>query len=96
MKTLFSLGLGMLLLAGSSGSVQRVPVSYCPNCYQNTLTKVTTRNYEHDEKFPCTHGNAKWDLYSVYSVKVTDHCSNCGYSKTSNTEEHIYKKCTNG
>lgn len=68
----------------------------CPNCKTGVCEQRTTRTYEHDERFPCTHGTAKYDLYAVYEVKTYETCVDCGYYKVlSSYEDHVYKKCTN-
>lgn len=75
----------------------RVAVVQCPKC-SGTIQKVvatSTRTYEHEEAFSCTHGK-KYDIYKVYSIKKYAKCYDCGYLlKLSETDEHVYSRCSN-
>ncbi len=67
----------------------------CPRCKTGVCEQRTRRTYEHDERFPCSHG-AKYDIYAVYEVVTYETCVDCGYyAELSHYEDHVYKRCTN-
>ena len=68
---------------------ERGLVRNCPKCTSGTVSIYTTRTYEHDEIFPCTHGYSK-DYYAVYEIKTTKSCDSCDYYETSKTAEHVF------
>ena len=53
----------------------------------------TTRTYEHDETFPCSHGKTGRDRYAVYEVKENGTCGGCGYVYSNTTEDHVFVRC---
>lgn len=91
-KCLFSLfALTMLFSPLNIHAESRALATTCNKC-GGVRTRTTNRFYEHEERFPCSHGNARYD---VYKVKTIDTCQNCGNTSTSEYEEHVFKKCSN-
>ena len=41
----------------------RAVVVHCPNSSTGTVYTYTSRSYEHDEVFPCSHGLTGTDTY---------------------------------
>lgn len=67
----------------------------CNICY-GVLKSSTTRTYEHDERFTCTHylNSTGKDTYKVYEVRTTTKCTACGHVSTSSYEDHVLISCT--
>lgn len=71
----------------------RVLVTKCPKCIEGTVTTITKRVYEHDERFPCCHGKTGTDLYAAYEVTRTSACKNCSYKDVYVYTEHVLLNC---
>ena len=94
-KCLFSLfALTMLFSPLNIHAESRALATTCNKCGE-VRTRTTNRYYEHEERFPCSHGKARYDVYDVYKVKTIDTCQNCGNTSFSEYEEHVFKKCSN-
>ena len=65
----------------------------CTKCQYGTVHTYTTRKYEHDEKFTCTHGGNGYDAYKVYEVTVRNSCDTCAYSDTGSYHVHELSAC---
>ena len=64
----------------------------CQNCGTGSVRTYTSREYEHDEKFACSHGVSNgYDVYSVYEVTERSSCNNCSYSSERTWHEHVKK-----
>ncbi len=82
-------------MCGLTANAQsRALATACNKC-GGVRNRTTNRYYQHDERFSCSHGKAKYDLYAVYEVKTIDTCTNCGDTRTSSYEDHVYKGCVN-
>lgn len=97
-KRLFAVISVLLLLTlfvqSTFAAEPRAQAGFCPNCGQ-TMTKVSsTRTYEHDESFPCTHHPNGKDYYKVYEIVIKWHCGSCGYNLNSTTEDHVFDHCS--
>lgn len=66
----------------------------CPDCGGRMITRET-REYQHDEVFPCRHYSEGTDRYAVYEVSKLLSCENCGVIDIVQYEEHILT-CCNG
>lgn len=71
----------------------RTVVYQCTNCTSGTVYQHTSRVYQHDETFPCSHGGRGKDTYAVYEVKITEKCNSCPYSYSYSYEDHVLKYC---
>lgn len=68
-------------------------VVQCTECATGTVYKTTTRTYQHNEKFTCSHGGTGKDTYAVYKVTVIEDCNSCSYSTTYSYEDHVLTYC---
>lgn len=71
----------------------RAVVRQYPNCTTGTAYQHTTRVYQHDETFSCSHGGNGKDTYAVYEVKITESCDSCSYRYSYSYEDHVLKYC---
>lgn len=82
-------------LVNASDIQPKGPLAYCSKC-KTTTNHVysTTRTYEHDETFPCTHGKTI-DRYKVYKVKTVLKCTQCGGTTqvVDEYEDHVFVGC---
>lgn len=85
----------MLLSLGTnvSAAETRSVVIQCPSCNKGSLYIYTSRSYEHDEAFPCSHGLSGTDIYKVYEVTTRKSYNNCSYSTSSSYEDHVFSSC---
>lgn len=87
MAMLFSLTMPALAVE------ERAAVRQCPNCSTGTATQHTTRVYQHDETFNCSHGGSGKDTYAVYEVTIIESCNSCSYRYSYSYEDHVLKYC---
>lgn len=66
----------------------------CTACRVGNVSMTTTRVYQHDESFPCTHSGAGYDVFEVYEITVRENCDNCSYGTTYSYEDHVLKYCS--
>lgn len=90
--------LSVAMLLGSMSSPAfaeaRVSSDLCPSCMSGAIDERMTREYEHDESFPCSHGyKAGIDVYAVYKVKEIRKCNNCSHDESMTYEDHVLKSC---
>lgn len=83
----------LLLAVPALAAEVRTVVRQCPNCTSGTVSQHTTRVYQHDETFPCSHGGSGKDTYAVYEVKITESCDSCSYRYNNSYEDHVLKYC---
>lgn len=85
----------MLLALGvpTFAAEPRTFVRECTKCESGTVYQHTSRVYQHDEIFPCSHGGRGNDTYAVYEVKVVESCDSCSYRYSNSYEDHILKNC---
>lgn len=81
------------LAAVASATETRAVVLQCPSCSTGSVYTYTSRAYEHDEYFPCSHGLSGSDIYKVYEVTVRGSCNNCSYSTSDSYEDHVFSYC---
>ena len=71
----------------------RVAVRKCFECTTGNVYQYTSRAYQHDETFPCSHGGNGKDTYAVYEVTISENCDRCTYSYSYTYEDHVLKYC---
>lgn len=72
----------------------RISADLCPSCMSGAIEEHVTREYEHDESFPCSHGyKSGMDIYAVYKVREIRKCNNCSHDESMEYESHELKNC---
>ena len=72
----------------------RISSDLCPSCMSGAIEEHVTREYEHDESFPCSHGyKSGMDIYAVYKVREIRKCNNCSHDESMEYESHELKNC---
>lgn len=95
-KVLVATAIFSVLLASAVMTAFAVEPRYatykCPDCGGDVRVDYS-REYQHDETFPCNEHTHGVDIYEVYEIKETEECDGCSYSSSYSCEEHIFKEC---